>query len=241
MPTPGYVFRDSGTTPPANEESLQDYLARNGESNAAVQHEGYATGVERHVADHSASQNASGITSGSTTKAIGNTEKSSGANGNLVNRHPTNNNTLNGANTNGTTINGSALNTTKSGQVETVPGVTLHQTTNGPTGNGKIAELKTKAFEYKEHAINELDPDGHDIARRAPPVVGAAQAHQNGQNEDGVRDIGWHRKDYEIPDPLIGDMSNGELFARIRRFNKVCRCIVSPMVVELTLSRMYLL
>lgn len=216
MPTPGYVFRDSGTTPPADEESLQDYLARNGESNAAVQHEGYATGVERHVGDHSASQNASGITSGSTTKAVGNTEKGSGANGNLVNRHSTNN----------STINGTALNDPKPGQVETAPGITLHETTNGTTGNGKIAELKAKAFEYQEHAINELDPDGHDIARRAPPVVGAAQAHQNGQNEDGVRDIGWHRKDYEIPDPLIGDLSNGELFARIRRFNKVCRCIV---------------
>jgi len=207
MPTPGYVFRNSGTTPPANEESLQEYLGRNGESSAAVQHEGYATGVERHVADHSNSQKASGISSGSTTKAIGNTEGGNSANRNLVNRHSTDRSSLNQKATSPTS--------------QTLPGVTINGSTNGTTGDGKIAELKAKAFEYKEHAVNELNPDGHEIARKAPPVAGAVQDHQNRSNESDVRDLGWHLQSHELPDPLIGELSNGELFSRIRRFNKV--------------------
>lgn len=67
----------------------------------------------------------------------------------------------------------------------------------------------------------ELSPDSHELAQRSPTFSGAVQKHFDGENPDIVRDIGWHKPIVEIPDPLIGGLSNGKLFALIRRFNKV--------------------
>lgn len=61
--------------------------------------------------------------------------------------------------------------------------------------------------------------DSHDLAH-STEIEGALQT-RNGQINGGIRDIGWHKPNVEIPDPLIEGMTNGHLFAMIRRFNKV--------------------
>lgn len=179
MPAPGYVFRDSGTTPPANEQSLRDYLGQHGESTVPVQHDGYTTGAQSHTTGTTTNRN-NVVTNGKTTPA--NTNKP---------------------------------------LPPTAPGITVHDTTHDThtLGQGKVADLKARTAIFKDQVVNELDPDSHDIARRSLDQGGAVQTHPG--SNDGIRDIGWHRKNYEIPDPLIGDLPNGQLFARIRRFNKV--------------------
>jgi hypothetical protein len=61
--------------------------------------------------------------------------------------------------------------------------------------------------------------DSHELAHDEPEVLGAVQT--DGVAQGAERDIGWHKPSVEIPDPLIGGISNGQLFSMIRRFNKV--------------------
>lgn len=64
--------------------------------------------------------------------------------------------------------------------------------------------------------------DSAELASKVPEVRGAVQTeYQSGSNTEVARDIGWHKAEMEIPDPLIGGYTNEELFAFIRRFNKV--------------------
>ena len=90
---------------------------------------------------------------------------------------------------------------------------------------GTIQETAAKlnpipAIQQQSTIITEHSTAGsHDLAR-APEIEGALQAH-DAQINGHVRDIGWHKANAEIPDPLIGGLSNGQLFAMIRRFNKV--------------------
>lgn len=90
---------------------------------------------------------------------------------------------------------------------------------------GTIQETAAKiipipAIQQQSTIITEhFTADSHDLAR-ASEIEGALQA-QDAQINGSVRDIGWHKANDEIPDPLIGGLSNGQLFAMIRRFNKV--------------------
>ncbi|PVH73443.1 hypothetical protein DL98DRAFT_469265 [Cadophora sp. DSE1049] len=74
--------------------------------------------------------------------------------------------------------------------------------------------------------------DSHELSR-ASEIEGALQDHK-AQIDGEVRDIGWHKANVEIPDPLIGGLSNGQLFAMIRRFNKDVFAVkaVSPYVAR---------
>lgn len=76
----------------------------------------------------------------------------------------------------------------------------------------------------REHANNlekHLMADSHELAHDAS-IKGAVQSHGlPGQTNGQTRDIGWHKANADIPDPLIEGFSNGQLFAMIRRFNKV--------------------
>ncbi len=79
--------------------------------------------------------------------------------------------------------------------------------------------------------------DSHDLAHDLA-IKGAVQLHGDGNpTSGGVRDIGWHKPNVEIPDPLIEGLSNGQLFAMIRRFNKVPASESHPLQGLLTLSR----
>jgi len=59
--------------------------------------------------------------------------------------------------------------------------------------------------------------DSHDLAHQEPKDKGEAQQPLATE----VRDLGWHKKLPEMHGTLIGGIRNEDLFAMIRRFNKV--------------------
>ena len=170
MSGPGYVFKDSGTTPPAGDEHINRTL---GES---------TSGQQTHV--------------------------KLDPNGNALlapeNNPPHRNHESNAK---------------KDARV----GSHGNETTSTNTGS----RLKDKAFALVEQPTEtlrkEFTADSHDLAHESPKVKGAIQKNQAGLPNEALLDIGWHKPNVDIPDPLIGGISNGRLFAMIRRFNKVRR------------------
>ena len=57
----------------------------------------------------------------------------------------------------------------------------------------------------------------HELANADPDKKGAAQL-EHGDAE--VRDLGWNEEARSAPEPLVGGLSNEELWILIRRFNK---------------------
>ncbi|KAK0124803.1 hypothetical protein ONS96_008684 [Cadophora gregata f. sp. sojae] len=104
--------------------------------------------------------------------------------------------------------------------------------------NARVQETVAKlnpvpAIQQQSSVITEhFTADSHDLARGSE-IEGALQSH-DGQINGMVRDIGWHKTNNEIPDPLIGGLLNGQLFAMIRRFNKDVFSVeaVSPYVAR---------
>lgn len=89
-----------------------------------------------------------------------------------------------------------------------------------------MATLQDQAYALVEGPAEilrkDLIVDSHELALEVPQVRGAVQTeHTSSNNTELVRDIGWHKANVEIPDPLINGYTNGELFSFIRRFNKV--------------------
>jgi hypothetical protein len=89
-----------------------------------------------------------------------------------------------------------------------------------------LATLQDQVYAPIEGPIEvlkkHLNADSHKLAYEAPEARGAIQTeYPNGSNAEVTRDIGWHKANIEIPDPLIGGYTNGELFSFLRRFNKV--------------------
>src|SRR2546421_6471787 len=70
--------------------------------------------------------------------------------------------------------------------------------------------------------------ESHDLAAAAAEepfeTTGEAGASQVDHAEEEIRDLGWRERDHveKIPRPLVGGLSNEELWTLIRRFNKVC-------------------
>ncbi|KAG4432446.1 hypothetical protein IFR05_012061 [Cadophora sp. M221] len=102
------------------------------------------------------------------------------------------------------------------------------------TGHQSLASLDPipAIWEKSDVLTKGFIADSHDLAHDYE-IEGALQVHDEETN-GGVRDIGWHRPNVEIPDPLIGGISNGQLFAMIRRFNKDVFAVqaVSPSVAR---------
>jgi hypothetical protein len=62
------------------------------------------------------------------------------------------------------------------------------------------------------HQLAQANDDG--------PKHGAAQIQHGDHATTEVRDLGWHADPEHLPEPLIGDLSNEELWTLTRRFNK---------------------
>jgi hypothetical protein len=60
--------------------------------------------------------------------------------------------------------------------------------------------------------------DSHVLANMEPEAYGAAQLHHE-QTE--VKDLGWNEPASDVPNPLVGGLTNEELWVLVRRFNKV--------------------
>jgi hypothetical protein len=89
-----------------------------------------------------------------------------------------------------------------------------------------LATLRNQAFASMEGSIEilrkDFNADSHELAYEVPEARGATQTEYPKCSNAGItRDIGWHKTNIEIPNPLIDGYTNGELFAFIRRFNKV--------------------
>jgi hypothetical protein len=173
MPTPGYVFKDSGTTPPA--------VDRHAEKKFPQQPAQLGPQTHSHVDPHTYAQF----------------------------RPETN--------------------------AQPVQTSTQHDQMIAPNGSRPLTPentvstadpaLKDKAYAIVEDATQTLRKnfaaDSQELAHENHEIKGAIQTHRDGESNAGVRDIGWHKPTVEVPDPLIGGLPNGRLWAMIRRFNKV--------------------
>ncbi|KAJ5633298.1 hypothetical protein N7490_009637 [Penicillium lividum] len=88
-----------------------------------------------------------------------------------------------------------------------------------------LATLQDQVYVPIGHPIEvmrkQFQADSHKLAYEVPETRGAIQTgYPSSSNAEVTRDIGWHKANIEIPDPLIGGYTNEELFAFIRRFNK---------------------
>ncbi|RDL38821.1 Uncharacterized protein BP5553_03161 [Venustampulla echinocandica] len=68
-----------------------------------------------------------------------------------------------------------------------------------------------------ESVPEEAPTESHELANADHDQKGAAQL-DHGQTE--VRDLGWSEDPVDVPKPLVGGLSNDELWTLIRRFNK---------------------
>ena len=66
--------------------------------------------------------------------------------------------------------------------------------------------------------LEQAGTDSHILATAEQDEIGAVQEDHF---EEQANDLGWNSKEQDIPQPLIGGLSNEELFMLVRRFNKV--------------------
>lgn len=94
--------------------------------------------------------------------------------------------------------------------------------TSGFTSPSAVRDkVSTFAREVVVDLHKVLSPDSHEVLHEEPWIKGAVQVHSSSDHRDEARDIGWHKPVAEIPNPLIGGLSNSKLWSLIQRFNKV--------------------
>jgi hypothetical protein len=67
------------------------------------------------------------------------------------------------------------------------------------------------------HSLAEKPTISHELAMAEPEEKGAAQI----EHEAEVIDLGWNENPKDISNPLVGGLSNEDLWVLVRRFNKV--------------------
>ena len=67
------------------------------------------------------------------------------------------------------------------------------------------------------HALDEKPTESHALAVADHEDKGAAQEDHQAE----VKDLGWNEPKDRIASPLVGRLSNDDLWVLIRRFNKV--------------------
>ncbi|RMX95302.1 hypothetical protein D0868_11799 [Hortaea werneckii] len=71
------------------------------------------------------------------------------------------------------------------------------------------------------HALDEKATDSHALAVANHDEKGHAQQQpKQRDHEVDVKDLGWNESKEKIPSPLVGGMSNEDLWVLVRRFNK---------------------
>lgn len=85
--------------------------------------------------------------------------------------------------------------------------------------------------EDKTTTLTDVPTKSHALAMeaaKAPEERGAAQV----EHEEEVVNLGWNEPESHIESPLVGGLSNEDLWVLIRRFNKV-RCAPACTVMSL--------
>jgi hypothetical protein len=85
------------------------------------------------------------------------------------------------------------------------------------TGNEKLNNLVNN----QQELTKSFDADSHDLAHSNHEIKGEAQKQPIFESGTNSKDLGWHKDLPDMPEPLIGGVTNENLFAMIRRFNKV--------------------
>lgn len=137
-----------------------------------------------------------------------------------------------------------------------------HTTRAGPSTLSQTTQAQVPAaldsaqgHEIVAEAVEEVPTDSHALAQEAatgenvdergyaqrphyesPNNVGGEGGNTGVRTETEVKDLGWHEKEEEVPNPLVGGLPNEELWTLVRRFNKVSNIIIPTMlsVVEQT-------
>ncbi len=60
------------------------------------------------------------------------------------------------------------------------------------------------------------------------------KGHAQEVHDNEVKDLGWNEPEEAIPSPLVGRLSNDDLWILLRRFNKASRSLVKFMIASLT-------
>lgn len=72
------------------------------------------------------------------------------------------------------------------------------------------------------HALDEQATDSHALAVANHDEKGHAQQQPKQRDQETeVKDLGWNESKEKIPSPLVGGISNEDLWVLVRRFNKV--------------------
>ena len=66
--------------------------------------------------------------------------------------------------------------------------------------------------------LEDAPTDSHALATSDHEEIGAAQ---ESHKEDVAKDLGWNEDMEEIPDPLVGGLTNQQVWLLVRRFNMV--------------------
>lgn len=83
------------------------------------------------------------------------------------------------------------------------------------------------------------DPDKEEVSQtlaETPTMshaLAVAEHDEKGHAQEShgaeVKDLGWNESEDAIPSPLVGGLSNDDLWVLIRRFNKVCSIVSTPL------------
>jgi hypothetical protein len=89
-----------------------------------------------------------------------------------------------------------------------------------------VPETDPTAHEGSSNTLLDAPTDSHALALDAakavhPAEAGAAQV----QHEQEVVDLGWNEPKEHVAQPLVGGLSNEDLWLLVRRFNKVRTCL----------------
>ena len=84
-----------------------------------------------------------------------------------------------------------------------------------PENTDPAAEESTAITMAEEPSLS------HALAAATDEREEKGVAQQNRQQHPEVEDLGWNEKKEEIVSPLVGGLSNEDLWLLIRRFNKV--------------------
>jgi hypothetical protein len=74
------------------------------------------------------------------------------------------------------------------------------------------------------HSEDDAPTDSHALAHADLEVKGLV--HKS-PDTDATTDIGWTQQPQEFDEPIVGGISNDDLWMLIRRFNKVCNALRS--------------
>ena len=117
-----------------------------------------------------------------------------------------------------------------------------------PVGTPKVESAQPPPQETEEAPVNVVTPSEADpppapvgeslIAPTVePPAHESTRVEVTQLKDPEVKDFGWNSKPDAVPSPLVYGLSNEDLYALIRRFNKVRRARSGPVdLVDMLVS-----